>query len=139
MTARSPEGFALATEVADELVRTRGVPFRTAHTIVSRAVDRAAAAPSVPFSSHVSEAAREITGSSLDVPDEELGMWLNAARSVRQKRGGGTPAPQEVRKVLSDLEAWGRQAAQTVLTDVNGIRTTSNGLDETVRRLRGGE
>jgi argininosuccinate lyase len=139
MTARSPEGFALATEVADELVRTRGVPFRTAHTIVSRAVDRAAAAPSVPFSAHVSEAAREVTGSSLDVPDEELGMWLNAVRSVRQKRGGGTPAPQEVRKVLSDLEAWGRQAAQTVLTDVNGIRTTSNGLDETVRRLRGGE
>ena len=40
MKEEAGKGFSTATELADSLVRTYGLPFRTAHTIVGRAVQK---------------------------------------------------------------------------------------------------
>ena len=40
MSEEAGKGFSTATELADSLVRTCGIPFRTAHNIVGRAVQK---------------------------------------------------------------------------------------------------
>jgi len=40
MKEEAGKGFSTATELADMLVRAYGLPFRTAHTIVGRAVQK---------------------------------------------------------------------------------------------------
>jgi argininosuccinate lyase len=99
MAASAPEGFALATDIAEWLVR-KGVPFREAHEVAGNCVRRA-----------------EARGVELwDLSDEEfrsISETLTAdVRSVLTVRGaldsrsgyGGT-APRRVREQLGEVRA----------------------------------
>lgn len=100
MEASAPEGFALATDIAEWLVR-EGVPFREAHEIAGASV-RAAESRDVEL---------------WDLSDEELLVisprLTSDVRSVLSVRGsldsrsafGGT-APSRVTEQLDTLEAW---------------------------------
>ena len=57
MNEEAGKGFSTATELADTLVRTYGLPFRTAHSIVGRAVQKGDLSLST-----LEEAAREVGG-----------------------------------------------------------------------------
>ena len=100
MAASAPEGFALATEIAEWLVQ-RGVPFRDAHEI-SGACVRAA----------------EIRGVELwDLTDEELAGISRAphprgARTAQRPGGGGRPVTvRRHRPDPGDRAAGGAQGA----------------------------
>ena len=97
MAASAPEGFALATDIAEWLVR-KGVPFREAHEVAGNCVRRA-----------------EARGVELwDLSDEEFSSISDAltadVRSVLTVRGaldsrsayGGT-APRRVREQLDEV------------------------------------
>jgi argininosuccinate lyase len=99
MAASAPEGFALATDIAEWLVR-KGVPFREAHEVAGNCVRRA-----------------EARGVELwDLSDEEFRSTSEAltadVRSVLTVRGaldsrsvyGGT-APRRVREQLGEVGA----------------------------------
>ena len=99
MAASAPEGFALATDIAEWLVR-KGVPFREAHEVAGNCVRRA-----------------EARGVELwDLSDEEFRSISEAltadVRSVLTVRGaldsrsgyGGT-APRRVREQLGEVGA----------------------------------
>jgi argininosuccinate lyase len=113
MAALAPQGFALATDVAEWLVRC-GVPFRDAHELagacVKRCEERAAAEGRAvelwdltdqdlaAISPHLTPQVREV---------------LTVAGSLGSRDGRGGTAPRrvaeqqgELRAVLADLRAW---------------------------------
>jgi argininosuccinate lyase len=97
MTALAPQGFSLATDVAEWLVRA-GVPFREAHEVAGAAVRRC-----------------EELGCDLpDLTDEQLAAIspaltpdvrrvLTVAGSVASRDGRGGTAPVRVREQLAEL------------------------------------
>ncbi len=107
MAALAPQGFSLATDIAEWLVR-RGVPFREAHEI-SGACVRAAEARGVELWDLTDEefaaASPRLTPDVRDV--------LSAQGSVRARSGRGGTAPARVTEQLAeaaalvdDLRAW---------------------------------
>jgi argininosuccinate lyase len=100
--AEAERGFLNATDLADLLVR-RGVPFRDAHELVGRAVDRAAALgvelPQLP----ADERHRLLPGLAADLAQELAAPAVLARRDVV----GGT-APDRVR---AEVGRWQQQLA----------------------------
>jgi argininosuccinate lyase len=96
MAAAAGEGFSTATDMADWLVRTLGVPFREAHHLTGRAVARA-----------------EALGVGLaDLPLAELqaidprfnaGVYavLSVAASAASRASYGGTAPEQVRAQIA--------------------------------------
>lgn len=120
LRARSTAGFTLATEIADALVRLRGIPFRTAHTVVSRMVgDRQPDEVGPGLAARLNAVAVELLGHSLDITEDDVRGWMDPVASVREKRDTGSPAPEAVRAMVTDLTAWHRQA-QDVHRDLTG-------------------
>jgi argininosuccinate lyase len=99
LAAAAPEGFALATDVAEDLVR-RGVPFRDAHEAVGRLVAWCSAndcemqdvgdAQLAPLSPHLTPQIRSV-------------LTVEGALGARSARGG--TAPERVVEQIADLRA----------------------------------
>ncbi len=88
MRAAAEVGFAVATDLADYLVR-RGVPFRDAHEIVGRAVslaeDRGVSLAAIPFD--------DMTGLSDRIGEDVYdAITLDGAVAARDHLGGTSPA-----------------------------------------------
>ncbi len=106
LLARAAEGFTTVTELADGLVREAGLPFRTAHTIVSRLVARAHAegiAPSDIGQPLLDEVAIAVIGHPLRLDDAVVRRALDPVHfvAVRQTLGGAAP---EASAVLIDSQ-----------------------------------
>jgi argininosuccinate lyase len=99
LAAAAPEGFALATDVAEDLVR-RGVPFREAHEAVGRLVAWCALhncdlsdvddAQLAELSTHLTPGIRSV-------------LSVRGALAARSARGG--TAPERVAEQMSDLRS----------------------------------
>jgi argininosuccinate lyase len=92
MKEEAGKGFSTATELADTLVRTYGLPFRTAHNIVGRAVQKGSLSLST-----LEEAAQELeSGISLTgkgLTQQAIDEALDVANSVAVRKATGGPAP----------------------------------------------
>jgi argininosuccinate lyase len=99
MAASAPQGFALATDIAEWLVR-EGVPFREAHEIAGACVQRAEAGDMelwdlsdddlVAISTQLTPAVREV---------------LTVSGSLNSRSAFGGTAPIRVREQLDQLDA----------------------------------
>ncbi|MGN6324897.1 argininosuccinate lyase [Pseudolysinimonas sp.] len=112
MAALAPEGFSLATDVADWLVR-RGVPFREAHEIsgsLVRFCEERGLALDEPSDADYAAIDPRLTG--------EVRTVLTVAGSIaaRDRRGGTAPA--RVAEQLAELTAAVRELAPAVQTRV---------------------
>jgi argininosuccinate lyase len=107
LASSAPDGFALATDVAEDLVR-RGVPFREAHEAVGRLVAWCAAhnceltdvddAQLIEISPHLK-------------PDVRAVLSVRGALAARSARGGTAPARvgdqlRELGALLAEQAAW---------------------------------
>jgi argininosuccinate lyase len=94
MRAAASAGYSTATDLADWLVRSLGMPFREAHHVTGRIV-AAAEAKSIPLDALPLEAMQaispRITADCLSV--------LSVDSSVRSRTSYGGTAPQNVRKM----------------------------------------
>ena len=97
MAAAAPEGFALATEIAEWLV-TRGVPFREAHEVAGGCV-RVAEARGVDLA-ELTDAEFASVSEHL-TPDIRDALTVDAALAARSQHGG--TAPIRVRQQIADL------------------------------------
>jgi argininosuccinate lyase len=100
MKEEAGKGFSTATELADTLVRTYGLPFRTAHTIVGRAVQKGDLSLFT-----LEEAAKEAGGVSLvekGLTQKNIDEVLDVQYSVALRRATGGPAPFAVRIALEE-------------------------------------
>jgi argininosuccinate lyase len=111
LAAAAPEGYALATDVAEDLVR-RGVPFREAHEAVGRLVAWCAAHNcDLP---DVSDAQLAEISAHLK-PDVRAVLSVRGALAARSARGG--TAPERVVEQLAELRA---QVADQVVWATSG-------------------
>lgn len=124
LLAEAAAGFTTVTELADTLVREAGLPFRTAHHIVSRLVKRAIA-DGLDTDEITPELLAEVSQQLLDEPlhlDEKVfarALDPVAFVEVRSGLGGAAPAATlallqaQSQKLAEDL-AWLYDEAQRV-------------------------
>jgi argininosuccinate lyase len=101
MQEEAGKGFSTATELADTLVRSYGLPFRTAHNIVGRAVQKGSLALSV-----LEEAAQEvgpgISLKALGLTQEKIDEVLDVNYSIALRKSSGGPAPFATKLALDE-------------------------------------
>jgi argininosuccinate lyase len=101
------EGFMTATELADTLVRTAGLPFRTAHKIVAGMVQSAVAA-GIPSSQltldRLQASARQVLGRELAFDEAQFEQALDPAHFVAVRTGTGGVAAVATAAVLETLD-----------------------------------
>lgn len=98
MAEEAAKGFSTATELADQLVRQYGLPFRTAHHIVGHAVR----AGSMDLKT-LDSAAIEVTGTSLSsrgLTQKIVDQALDASAGVSVRNRPGGPAPDAIEEAL---------------------------------------
>jgi len=96
LRAAAAEGFSTATDLADWLVRVKGMPFREAHHVVGQIVAMAETAgvdlPDLPLA-EMQNVLPEIDGSVYDV--------LSVEASVASRMSYGGTAPEQVRAQIA--------------------------------------
>jgi argininosuccinate lyase len=103
MRLEAGQGSSTATDLADHLVQNAGLPFRTAHSIVGRAVAKGGLDPAT-----LHAATMEITGNppgAKGMSDSEVAMALDPERSVAMRSCVGGPAPVAVRATINEERA----------------------------------
>lgn len=102
---RAAEGFAPVTELADVLVREGGLPFRTAHHIVSDVVtiltSRGESLADLTLEV-LNDAAMRVTGQAAPLTEEQLRTAVDPVHFVHVRRVRGGPARDEMRRYLAD-------------------------------------
>lgn len=120
MAAEAGKNFSTATDLADLLVRRLGMPFRTAHTIVGRAVSQGSMTLKV-----LDEVATDLTGESLSsrgLTKEHVSMSFDVGESISRRDRPGGPSPRAVEEAIrfrrnaleSDVHWTGERRASTV-------------------------
>ncbi len=117
------EGFSTMTELADEMVRNKGISFSAAKKIVGRIV-ALAHEESIPCekidSKLLDRASLEILGRTINMENEEIKKALDPIENVNRRNILGGPAFEEVRRmikegynVLSSIEnKWAEEVAR---------------------------
>lgn len=134
MREEAGKGFSTATELADTLVRSYDIPFRTAHSIVGRAVQKGSLTLSI-----LDKAAAEVApGTSLKtmgLTQKEIDEVLEADYSVAIRDVTGGPAPAATKKAITVRKK--QLAADKAQTDnqIKNLEKTITQLITTARRL----
>jgi argininosuccinate lyase len=99
-------GYTQSTDLAEHLVQTCGVDYRTAYVVVGRTV-RAASRAGIPgmkiTGEMLDEAAREYTGQSWGLAGADLSEVLDPWRIVLSRQAQGGAAPAAVRRMIGNL------------------------------------
>ncbi|MGE0805411.1 MAG: argininosuccinate lyase [Burkholderiaceae bacterium] len=107
MLERARADFCTATDLADTLVRERGLSFREAHHVVGAVVREAlhdgVAAHQID-SERVDRAAVDHLGRTLRLGDDLVRRSLDPAITAFERRQGGGPAPEHVRQRAAELQ-----------------------------------
>ncbi len=114
MKEEAAKGFSTATELADTLVRSYGLPFRTAHSIVGRAVAKGSLSLAT-----LEEAAQEI-GAKVSLRKKGLTQAkidevLDPAWSLALRTAPGGPAPAATKAAIRSRKK--QAAADAALTE----------------------
>ena len=108
LAARAGEGFTTATELADTLVRTAGLPFRLAHKIVAGMVQEAvrSGVPSTQLTlAMLQRAAQQVLGSEVALSEAQFRQALDPAHFVQVRSGPGGVAPAATAALLDSAQA----------------------------------
>ena len=121
LEGRAGEGGATLTELADELVRAHGLPFRTAHGIAARLMSGRKLDPHAPWSALLAQASAELHGAPLTYSEAELESILSPRHFIDVRRTLGGPAPEETERaaaisddVLAADQAWLTSCTQSL-------------------------
>ena len=93
------------TELADHLVRDRGVPFRTAHAIAGRVSGSCGLTDVKSLAAILHEVGRETLGEPLEFLEAELTEILSPRHFVDVRRTPGGPSPIETSRALDTAGA----------------------------------
>jgi argininosuccinate lyase len=135
METRAGEGGTTLTELADHLVRDRGVPFRTAHAIAGRLSRNCGLNDVTSLAVVLREVCQETLGEPLELSEAELTAILSPRHfvDVRQTRGGPSPietsrALETAGAVLDADRAWLAHTRAAAASAEEGLRARSLSL-----------
>lgn len=104
MMSASDKGFMTATELADTIVRTTGIPFRTAHHIVG-AIARSRRTPSLAELDELSLNIIHEKLSNRGLSEEDVKEALDPVKNIRKRSIRGGPAPDEIKRQIAILKS----------------------------------
>jgi argininosuccinate lyase len=132
MERLAPEGFSTVTELADAMVRSKGISFRTAHRIVGLLV-RNAIHEGLGFaditSAMLDESSLEIAGKKIGLSDGEIRNALDPRTNVQARNTLGGPAPDEVKKMIA-------QRTRNLAISKATLSEAENRFDEASKKLQ---
>jgi len=100
MAARAASHGTTTTELADTLVRDRGLDFKTARAIAGRYAVLQAGASAPGPSECLAHASNEVIGAPIRLDDVEIERVLDARHFVSVRTTWGGPAPSETAAAL---------------------------------------
>jgi argininosuccinate lyase len=105
MRQRAGAFWGTASNLADEIVRSCNLSFRTAHHVVGRLV-RIAVAEKLPpeqiTAAHLAQAARETIGRPLDLSDKVIRLALDPVQFIMSRSTLGSVNPAEGERMVAD-------------------------------------
>jgi argininosuccinate lyase len=105
LARRAYEGNATTTGLAEALVLNHGLPWRSAHHVLSASVSRALAG-NVPITAAlVNEASTGVLDAPLELTDDEVATALDPWAFVEARTLPGGPAPATVTRAMSEASA----------------------------------
>jgi argininosuccinate lyase len=131
MLERAAQDFSTATELADVLVREKGLPFRVAHGIVGHLVTqvlRQGLGWTAVTSTMLEQSAREITGEPLSLRQDLLEQSLDPLKNIAGKHAAGSPSRMETQHLID-------QAQETLEQQQSRVRTWQERQDQARREL----
>jgi argininosuccinate lyase len=121
LEARAADGWTTLTELADTLVRDKGLPFKTAHAIAGRLMAARERDARRPLAALLADISRDLLGAPLEYSDEALARILSARHFVAVRRTFGGPAPEETARAsrvssqsIESDEAWWSNATEAL-------------------------
>ncbi|MDO9097298.1 MAG: argininosuccinate lyase [Candidatus Methanoperedens sp.] len=97
MRKASGTGFMTATELADTIVRTTGIPFRTAHHIVG-AVAKTGKTPTLSLLDELSLKIIKEKLSEKGLSEKDVKQALDPEENIKKRAVMGGPAPKETKR-----------------------------------------
>ncbi|RMF90297.1 MAG: argininosuccinate lyase [Methanobacteriota archaeon] len=131
MKAASTRDFSTATDLADLIVKERGLPFRTAHQIVGAMVSMAikeGVEPGQVSSELLDRAAESVAGEKLGLSEEAIKAAMDPVLAVKARSITGGPAPEDVEKAIKERQRELKKREQT-------LRERESRLNEARKRL----
>ena len=101
--------YSTATELADLMVKDKKLPFRMAHQIVGRTVSKAieeGIKPSDISPDFIEIVAKELTGKTIKLDEQLVKNVLDPEKVIRSRKVIGGPAPEMVKKAISQLKEY---------------------------------
>jgi argininosuccinate lyase len=102
LEARAAEGGTTLTELADHLVRERGVPFTKAHAVASRFATVHRGQADVALGQALDVVAIDVLGIPLEYSDARIAQILSPRHFVDVRRTHGGPAPEETARAVAE-------------------------------------
>ena len=102
LASRAGEGHTTTTALAEGLVRDYGLPFRSAHTVLSQSVNRSQADGVEITAGLLNEVSARVLGSAIDVSDEFVSAALDPWAFIEARTIPGGPAPATVELAIAD-------------------------------------
>jgi argininosuccinate lyase len=105
MLERARSGYSAATELANEIMRTDGLDYRTAHDVVQTFILESVkrGLPSKEADIEILQAAaQEVVGKKLNMSEEQLRESLDPVHFVKVTNSRGGVAPEEVARMIKD-------------------------------------
>jgi argininosuccinate lyase len=137
---RAESSFATVTELADTLVRSDQLAFRTAHHIVSRVVQEALrrGLPANGITLElVNGAARNVIGRSLALDEATLRRALDPVHFVSIRSLPGGPAPEEMRRSIAERRVYQETLKGWLYARQERIAKALASLDEILQSWNG--
>jgi len=138
MRRRAEESFAVATELADTLVRDAGLAFRDAHSVVGRMVASATEAGKSPKDlsfEDLQSACREVLNRDIQLSEVKFRPALNLERCVEARALPGAPAPKAMRAQINLLKREMKIRKKLVRAEKRAILKAEEKLLKLARRM----
>jgi argininosuccinate lyase len=134
MKEEAGKGFSTATELADTLVRTYGLPFRTAHNIVGRAVQKGSLSLAT-LEAAAQEVGPKISLKKKGLTQKKIDEVLDVDYSVSLRKTAGGPAPGTTKQAIKDCKKHIETDADITGTRFSQIAKARQKLVTEARRL----
>ena len=134
MAEEAGRGFSTATDLADTLVRTYNIPFRTAHSIIGRAVQKGT------LDVATLDAAAEEVGAGFSLSGKgltqaQIDEALSVAHSLALRKSPGGPAPVATKGAIQERRKQLDADADILEKHQSGIAKAKENLLAEARRM----
>jgi argininosuccinate lyase len=139
---RMRDGFTrswtTSSNLADVIVRERGLPFRSTHAVVGRLVRNCIEQDILPAdvkASHLDQASEEILGRELGLTDEQVQDAIDPWRFIETRVTEGSANPQRVKEALEDAHERLENESAWLQDTENKLQAAQEKLQQAVGKI----